>query len=315
MGNPLKTASEYHVPALRDKVVELLMTRTDGIYVDATVGGGGYLAAMAPLLSEGGQLIGVDRDAEAIAYCEKRFEGRASRMRFFQRDLAHVDEVLEAAGIPLIHGFLLDLGVSSWQIDAPERGFSYMQNGPLDMRMDQSQGMTAEQIINGYDEAALADLFYYYGEERYARRLARRVVAARLESPLTSTRALAEVIRRATPGRQAVKTLARVWQALRVEVNGELDQLRQGLEKIYPKLAPGARVAVLSYESLSDRLVKRFFRGETPDWRHEDSRFPVLSSYKFEVITRRVVRADEEEVRLNPRARSAKLRVAARLEK
>jgi len=313
MQDPLKTASEYHVPVLRDKVVELLMTRPDGIVVDATVGGGGYFAAMAPVVGSKGMLIGIDRDSEAIAHCEKRFADASADLRFFQRDLAHVDEVLDEAGIPVIDGFLLDLGVSSWQIDAPERGFSYMQDGPLDMRMDQQQGMTAETVINGYDEAALADLFYYYGEERYARRLARRVVAARMEAPLKSTRALAEVIRRATPGRQAVKTLARVWQALRVEVNGELDQLRQGLEKIYPRLAPGGRVVVLSYESLSDRLVKRFFRGETPDWRHEDSRFPVLSPYRFDIITRRVFRPDEEEIKRNPRARSAKLRAAARV--
>ena len=270
----LNPASNYHVPVMRDEVVQWLDTDPAGTYVDATVGGGGYFEAMLPRLTPKAKLVGIDRDAEALAHCRDRFAQEPERVRLIQGDLGQVAEVLNGAGVDAIDGFLLDLGLSSRQIDAPERGFAYLQDGPLDMRMDQSQGLTAEAVINQYEESALADLFHYYGEERYARRLARRVVAARQADAIQTTGQLAEVIRKAAPGPHALKTLARVWQALRVEVNDELGQLKSGLMGIYPLLKPGARVVVLSYESLSDRMVKRFFRGDIPDWREDNSRFP-----------------------------------------
>lgn len=309
----LNPASEYHVPVMRDEVVHWLVTDPAGLYVDATVGGGGYFEALLPRLFAQARLVGLDRDTEALTHCRERFAHEPERVRLLQGDLGHVAEGLHSAGIRAIDGFLLDLGLSSWQIDAPRRGFAYLQDGPLDMRMDRSQGLTAEAVINQYEESALADLFHFYGEERHARRLARRVVSARQIAPIRTTLQLADVVRKAAPGPQSLKTLARVWQALRVEVNDELDQLKSGLMGIYPFLKPGARVVILSYESLSDRMVKRFFRGDIPDWREDDSRFPPAKTYHFEVLTRRVQRPGEAEVATNPRARSAKLRVAERL--
>ncbi|MCK5148216.1 16S rRNA (cytosine(1402)-N(4))-methyltransferase RsmH [bacterium] len=311
----LNKASHYHIPVLRDRVIELLLTDSEGMYVDGTVGGGGYIEAILPHLKGNARILGVDRDPEAITFCEERFKDNKQFFQCIQGDLGNIDLALDKAGIDKIHGFLLDLGISSHQIDVAERGFAYMQDGPLDMRMDTNAPLTAEVVINNYDEAGIADCFYYYGEERYARRLARRVIAARREAPIQSTRQLADIIRKSVPDRYEIKTLARIWQALRVEVNDELGQLKAGLEKIYPRLVTGARVVVLSYESLSDRLVKRFFRGERPDWRRDESRFPPEKTFFFNVLTRRVERPGEEELQMNPRSRSAKLRAAEKIEK
>ncbi len=282
--------------------------------MDATLGGGGYAAAILPILNKKGRYIGVDRDEDAVQHSRSRFPVSETRFIARQGQLAQLNEVLKEEKISRIDGLLLDLGVSSYQIDTAERGFGYLEEGPLDMRMDRSSGKDASFVINEYSEKELADTLYKYGEERRSRQIARAIIASREANPINTTLELAAVIRRMTPRPHQIKTLARVWQALRFEVNGELDQLRKGLERSYPLLKSGGRMVVLSYESLMDRMVKRFFRGQEPLF----SRFEepgTVPEYSFTILTKKVVRSSVQEIAGNPRARSARLRAAEKKEK
>ena len=302
----------FHVPVLVDAVLAFLLTNPSGIYVDGTVGGGGHGESILNRLDKKGKLIGIDRDERAISFCRERFSSYGDRIRLVQGEFGDVDVLLGDLGISEVDGLLLDLGVSSHQIDTVERGFSYLTDGPLDMRMDMSVLKRGRDVINGYSEADLFSVLVDYGEERFARRIARRIVESRRKKSIETTRDLADVVRRVVPQRTHVKTLSRVFQAVRMEVNDELGQLRTGLEGVYPLLKSGGRIVVISYESLMDRMVKRFFRGEAATFsKHEavqsDSRFC------FRVLTRRIVRPSVEEVAENPRARSARLRAAEKV--
>jgi len=304
----------FHTPVLVNEAMGLLITNPSGTYVDATAGGGGHSEAILRRLDNKGRLIGIDRDREAIAFCREKLQSDESRARFVHGDFKTMDRVLSELSIKRIDGFFLDLGVSSHQLERPERGFSYLTDGPLDMRMDNASTLTARDVINGYKEADLTDIFIRYGEERHARQIARKIVERRKKGAIETTEELVEVVARTVPYRYRIKTLSRVWQALRFEVNSELDQLRVGLEKAYAFLKIKGRIVVISYESLMDRMVKRFFRGQQPDFfrREEPISRP---GYSFHVLTRRIIRPTEEEIKRNPRSRSARLRAAEKVDK
>lgn len=302
----------YHVPVLYKAVVEGLVTNPAGCYVDATIGGGGHAAALLEALSPEGRLIGIDRDPEALeaAACrlvQARAEGR---LRLVQGNFADLEALLDSVGVELIDGLLLDLGVSSHQLDKAARGFSFQAEGPLDMRMDPSKGPTAQQLLMRWSPQELAEVLRRYGEEPRAAKLARAICEAR---PVTTTAALAEIIRREVPPKEATKTLARVFQALRIAVNDELQALEQVLEAATRRVRPGGRLAVISYHSLEDRRVKRFLRYGNLEGR------PVRDVYgqlvaPWRPLTRRPIRPSNDEVAANPRARSARLRLAERMD-
>jgi 16S rRNA (cytosine1402-N4)-methyltransferase len=303
----------FHTPVLVDEAMGLLITNPSGIYVDATAGGGGHSEAILRRLDDKGRLIGIDRDREAIAICRDKLQSDDSRARFVHGDFKTVDRVLFDLSINRIDGFFFDLGVSSHQLDRPERGFSYLTEGPLDMRMDNASTLTARDVINGYKEADLSNIFIRYGEEHHARQIARKIIEKRKKGAIETTTQLVEVVARTIPYRHRIKTLSRVWQALRFEVNSELDQLRVGLEKVYSFLKIKGRIVVISYESLMDRMVKRFFRGQRPDFSRAEE--PVSRpGYKLHMLTRRVIRPTDEEIRQNPRSRSARLRAAEKVD-
>jgi 16S rRNA (cytosine1402-N4)-methyltransferase len=299
----------FHIPVLVDSVLTFLITKLSGVYVDCTIGGGGHGEAVLKRLSDDGKLVGMDRDEEAIAFCAHRFSPYGDRVQLIRGEVGDVDLLLADAGFDRVDGFLLDLGVSSYQIDTAERGFSYLMDAPLDMRMDRSSARCAMDVINDYSEEELARVFWEYGEERLARPIARRIVEARKRSKIETTGMLADVVQRAAPHRFRTKTLSRIFQAIRYEVNEEIEQLRTGLEKMVSFLRTGGRIVVISWESLTDRMVKRFFRGEEATFSSREE--PMASgSVRFDVLTRRVVRPSEEEISRNPRARSARLRAA-----
>jgi len=305
-------SNSYHVPVLCQEAVEFLVSDPDGIYVDGTVGGGGHAEEICRRLSEGGTLVCFDVDADAIARATQRLQGAVPRVRFIHANVRLIGTELRALGIDRIRGVLLDLGVSSSQIDEGPRGFSFRSDDPLDMRMDRRQSLTAREIVNGYPEAALTDLILKYGEEHHARRIARRIVRTR---PVETTGDLASIIGSAVGGRFLAKSLARVFQALRIVVNDELAGLQETLAGAVDLLEPGGRVTVISYHSLEDRIVKDFFRKEAAASIRSGHKYvpDVRREPRLGILTKKPVRPGAAEQARNPRARSAKLRVAERL--
>lgn len=312
---------DYHEPVLAGQSVSLLVT-LPGIYIDGTLGGGGHSQLLLRQLETlGGEslLVGIDQDTHALEAASEKLGKSGGNYRLVRGNFGMVKELVtpiaRGAALPVM-GFLLDLGVSSFQIDTPERGFSYLRNGPLDMRMDPDGPLTAADVVNSYDESELAKLFFRYGEEPLGGRIARALVKARSASPLTTTGELAEVIRQACPRKDlAIKTLSRIYQALRIEVNDELGVLEQALQDGFELLSPGGRLAVISYHSLEDRIVKRFFSARcTADWgpKGVGLREP-LKPAEAELVTRKPVEASAEEISRNPRSRSARLRVIQKL--
>ncbi len=307
---PLRYATGYHAPVLWKDVVDGLITDPEGLYVDATLGGGGHAAALLDALAPAGRVLGIDRDPEALAAARERLrdDAEVGRFRALHGNFGDLRELLEAEGVVPVDGLLLDLGVSSRQIDAPGRGFSFQAEGPLDMRMNPRAGLTAYQVVNAWSEDELKQAFYRYGEERRAPQIARAVVEAR---PLETTGELAEAVRGAVPARDEVKTLARIFQALRIVVNDELAVLERALEQAEAVVRPGGRVAVISYHSLEDRRVKRYLRyGNFEGEPVRDLYGNLLAPWRE--VTRKPIRAGEREVEANPRARSARLRIAER---
>lgn len=311
-GDPLRYATAYHAPALAQTVTEKLVTDPRGLYVDATLGGGGHAAALLDALAPEGRVLGIDRDVEALEAARERLaeDVETGRFRAVRGNFGRLEQLLQEHDAQPVDGILLDLGISSHQIDVPERGFSFQQEGPLDMRMDPRRGLTAEEIVNRWDADALKEVLYQYGEERRAPQIVRAILEAR---PLQTTTELAEAVRSAIPEREEVKTLARVFQGLRIAVNDELKMLERALEAGPAVLRAGGRMAVISYHSLEDRRVKRFFRyGNFEGKPVRDLYGNLLTPWKE--LTRKPIRASEPEVEANPRARSARLRVAERRE-
>ena len=304
-----------HTPVLLDEVLAGLAVRPDGRYCDGTFGRGGHTAAILGALGPAGRVVAIDRDPEAIRAGRQRFAGEP-RLTLVQGSFGPLEERVRAAGMDgELDGVLLDLGVSSPQLDEAVRGFSFMQDGPLDMRMDNESGQSAAQWLAKAGEREIADVIRGLGEERFARRIARAVVAARAEAPITRTAELAALVAEAVPTREPGKHPAtRTFQAIRIHVNGELDALESALPQAVRLLAPGGRLCVISFHSLEDRIVKRFIRREEQG----DPVYAGLPNVPAHARPRlkRVggaIMAGEPEVRANPRARSAVLRVAERL--
>jgi len=299
----------FHIPVLCQEAVDALVTDPDGTYVDGTIGGGGHAETICARLSGPGLLIGLDADEDALAEARVRLAPAGKRVLLAHANFGNLRSVLDESGIGFFHGLLLDLGVSSYQLDAPVRGFSFREDEPLDMRLDRRAPFTARDLVNERSEQELADILWQYGEERQSRRIARRIVTAR---PIDTTGALRDVVA-SVVGRQFLnKSLARVFQALRIEVNAELENLKRVLPEAVRRLHPGGRIVVIAYHSLEDRIVKEFFRSaSTPP----ESQYPALLPQPtvmvpLRVLTRKPVVPAETETALNPRARSAKMRVA-----
>ena len=304
-----------HRPVMLDEVLDALAVRPGGIYLDGTFGRGGHAAAILAAAGPRGRLYAMDKDPQAVAAARERFAGDA-RLQIVQDSFSGLGRWAEAEGIAgRIDGILLDLGVSSPQLDDAGRGFSFLRDGPLDMRMDPEQGVSAADWLAVADEEEIADVIKRYGEERFARRIARAIVAARAEAPIRTTRVLAEVVAAAVPTRERNKHPAtRTFQALRIHVNRELEDLEQGLAAAVDVLAPGGRLAVISFHSLEDRLVKRFLRREAKGPELPPG-LPVRGGQaagRLRLLGK-ARRPGEAEVAANPRARSAVLRVAERL--
>jgi 16S rRNA (cytosine1402-N4)-methyltransferase len=309
-GDPLRYATDYHAPVLSHDVQARLVTDPAGRYVDATLGGGGHARALLDALDPEGFVLGIDRDPEALSVARDRLADaqEAGRFRAVHGTFGRLRDVLESEGVTPIDGLLLDLGVSSHQIDAPERGFSFRDEGPLDMRMNPQRGLTAAQVVNEWGERDLRDVLREYGEESRAGALAHAIAEAR---PLETTRDLAEVVEAAVPPPDTVKTLTRVFQALRIVVNAELEELERALEQGTERVRPGGRIAVISYHSLEDRRVKRYLRYGNFEGEPRRDLYGTLVAPWTET-PRGPIEAQEEEVEANPRARSARLRVAER---
>lgn len=287
--------SPVHRPVLLNEVLSWLSPRDGAVLVDGTVGAGGHAAALAARVGFTGRLIGLDRDPEMLALAGRATVGLP--VTLVQAPYSDLAGVLEDLGIDAADGILLDLGLSSDQLSWTHRGFSFVGEGPLDMRFDPGARLTAADIVNTWNAEDLANLFYEYGEERHSRRVARRIVETRRIERITTTRQLAEIVRKSIPGKWGpIDPATRVFQALRIGVNDELDHLDTILEQLPDLLRPGGRAAVISFHSLEDRRVKRAFRDDP----------------RLEVLTRKPLTASAEEMAANPRARSAKLRVAER---
>lgn len=308
----------HHIPILRETVVSLLNPRRGGVFVDGTLGGGGHAEAVLERLPEGGRLYGIDRDGAAIAAASARLARFGEAFTAIRGNFFDMKRLLAAQGVTEVDGILLDLGVSSHQLDTPQRGFSYHEDAPLDMRMDPSAPLSAYDVVNGYPAEELARIIREYGEERYASRVANAIVREREKAPLNSTVRLAEIVKLALPAparREAQHPARRTFQALRIEVNSELEGLSAALNDAHDLLRSGGVLAVITFHSLEDRIAKQAFK----TFEHPctcDPHAPVCTCGKTptaKVLTKKPIVADEAELQQNPRARSAKLRAIQKL--
>lgn len=305
-----------HLPVLLDEVVRCLVTAPGGIWVDGTLGGGGHAEAILEAAGPTARLVGFDKDPAAIARVTERLKRYGDRVILRHSDFSRMDEVLGELGIGGVDGMLLDLGVSSFQLDEAGRGFSFRSDAPLDMRMDTSSPLTADDLVNDLDEAGLDRIIRDFGEERFHRKVAKAIVDARSALPIRTTGQLAGIVRGVVrKGADGIDPATRTFQALRIAVNGELESLEKGLEAGFKALRPGGRLAVISFHSLEDRIVKRFMRERARGCRCPKSLPKCVCGGKPEIkeIIRKPLFASDEEVRRNPRARSARLRVAEKL--
>ena len=305
-----------HVSVLLHETVDGLNVRPDGTYVDATLGGGGHAFEVCSRLGDKGRFIGIDQDADAIRAASERLAGFGEKVTIIRSNYRDMKPRLREIGVDKVDGIVLDLGVSSYQLDTAERGFSYRADAPLDMRMDQRQKMTARDIVNGYSEAELYRVIRDYGEDRFAKNIA-NIVAERVKGPIETTGQLNEIIRHAIP-MKIQKTSGhpskRTFQAIRIELNHELDVLRDSLDDMIDMLSPGGRICIITFHSLEDRIVKSAFRkNENPCTC--PSHFPVCVCGKIskgKVVTRKPILPSEEEMESNSRSKSAKLRIFER---
>lgn len=302
-----------HLPVMVTEVTEYLVTRTDGVYVDCTVGGGGHARPIL-LNAPAGRLIGIDLDEAALSEARKTLESFGGRYELLHGNFSNLDAMVSKLGIQKVDGVLFDLGFSSLQLEDPERGISFADEGPIDMRLDRTSGETAGTLIAHSSERELASILFEYGEERRSRPIARSIVAARDAGKLKTTSDLAGAVLATKPTKRT-KTLARVFQALRIAVNGELSNLREGLRAAVDVLRPGGRLVVISYHSLEDRIAKHYFlKCEKPCTCPRELPECVCGAVPtLRVLTRRVVRPGPAETARNSRARSAKLRAAEKL--
>lgn len=308
-----------HVPIMVRECMDALDPERGGIYVDCTAGGGGHSFEIAKRLPDGSRLICLDRDDAALAACKERLREFSHKVTIVKSNFENVSSVLDSLGIDEIDGIMWDLGVSSYQLDEPSRGFSYMNDAPLDMRMDSSAGKSAADVVNGYAETDLRRIISDYGEEKFASSIAKNIVASRSERPIETTLELAEIISRSIPAKarhkEAQHPAKRTFQAIRIEVNGELDVIEPSLRGAVSRLRSGGRAAVITFHSGEDRIVKQIFKSlENPCECPRD--FPVCVCGKkpqIKLLSKKPIAPSENEISVNPRARSAKLRAAEKL--
>lgn len=302
----------YHIPVLRDECIEALDIKSDGIIVDGTLGGAGHSSEIVKRLASG-RLIGIDQDSNAIEASKERLE-EFGNVTFVNTNFKHIKQILSDLKIKEINGALLDLGVSSHQLDTPERGFSYQEDAPLDMRMDTRKSFSAHNVVNEYSEEKLSEIIFNYGEDRWAKRIAQFIVSEREKAMIKTTAELVRVIKKAVPQgarKDGPHPAKRTFQAIRIEVNGELAILKQAIEDFAEMLAPGGRLAVITFHSLEDRIVKNVFSSLSSGCTCPKE-FPICVCGKEpvgKVITKKPIVASKTELCENPRARSAKLRV------
>ena len=304
-----------HYSVLLNETIENLNIKPDGIYVDGTLGGGGHASEVAKRLSEKGRLIGIDQDADAIRAAGERLKPFGDKVTIIRSNYANMKEELHRIGVEKVDGIVLDLGVSSFQLDTPERGFTYRdENAPLDMRMDDRQSLTAKDIVNGYSEMELYRIIRDYGEDKFAKNIAKHIVQERAKKPIETTGELTEIIRASIPMKVQVTgghPAKRTFQAIRIELNKELEVLQNNLDDMIDLLNPGGRICIITFHSLEDRIVKtNFKRNENPCTCPSD--FPVCvcgKKSKGKVVTRKPILPTDQEMEENPRSKSAKLRV------
>ena len=308
-----------HTSVLLQETIENLKIKPEGIYVDGTLGGGGHASEIAERLKGAGRLIGIDQDADAMEAAGKRLEPYSGHVTLIRDNYCHMKEVLRQIGVESVDGIVLDLGVSSFQLDNVERGFSYKYDTPLDMRMDTRQRLSAKEIINDYSEAELYRIIRDYGEEQFAKNIAKHIAAARKDKPVETTGQLREIIKAAIPAKKRAvggHPAKRTFQAIRIECNRELEVLKDSLDDLIGLLKPGGRICIITFHSLEDRIVKSAFRkNENPCTCSPD--FPVRVCGQVSqgrVITKKPILPSEGEMEANKRAKSAKLRVFSKTE-
>ena len=306
-------ATEFnHLSVLPEETIACLAPRTGEVYLDGTVGGGGHARLILEASAPDGRLIGLDRDPDALQHATRILAPYGTRVSLHHACFADLATILDSLDIAAVDGILFDLGVSSWQLDSADRGFSFRQDGPLDMRMDPTRGESAADIVNQRDEAELVRIFREYGEERFAGRIARRIVQLRQETPFTRTTELAEMVRDLVPGGKIparIHPATRIFQALRIEVNGELEQAKDGISSAFQRLKIGGRLAIISFHSLEDRIVKQTFQ-QLSTGCNCPPKLPLCVCGRTpvaELLTRRGIKGSAEDSD-NPRARSAVLR-------
>jgi len=306
-----------HVSVLLKETIDSLCINKDGIYADGTLGGGGHSFEIASKLSQKGVLIGIDRDKEALKAASERLK-QFSNVKYVHSNFSDIKNILDDFGISHINGAVIDLGVSSYQLDNGDRGFSYMQDSPLDMRMDQSARLSAYNVVNEYSEADLIRIFFEYGEEKFSKKIAGLIVKQRQQKPIETTLELVEIIKKAIPEKLRQKgshPAKRVFQAIRIEVNSELEPLKKSVTDFFECLAPGGRLAIITFHSLEDRIVKQTFKSFTVGCTCPKD-FPVCvcgNKPTGKLVTTKPILPGEEELLYNSRSKSAKLRVCEKL--
>ena len=307
-----------HVSVLLKETIEQLNIRPDGIYVDGTLGGGGHAFEVCKQLSDRGRFIGIDQDADAIVAAGERLKEFGDRVTIVRSNYCNMRQELQKLGIDRVDGILLDLGVSSYQLDTAARGFTYREDAPLDMRMDQRRKQTARDIVNGYSEAELYRVIRDYGEDKFAKNIAKHIVSAREKKPIETTGELSEIIKGAIPARVRMNgghPAKKTFQAIRIELNGELEVLKESLDDMIDLLNPGGRICVITFHSLEDRIVKTIFKtNENPCTC--PSNFPVCvcgNKPRGRLAVKKPIVPDEEELKENKRSKSSKLRVFERI--
>lgn len=307
----------HHVSVLLNETLDGLAIKPDGTYVDCTLGGGGHSHAIGERLSTEGMIIGLDQDVAALEAASRRLSDLSCQVKVIQTNFSNLKNALQEVGIHKVDGFVFDLGVSSHQLDTADRGFSYMQDGPLDMRMNQSGALTAETIVNTYSSEDLYRIIWDYGEERWAKRIVQFILAAREEAPITTTFQLVDIVKRAIPAKarqEGPHPAKRTFQALRIEVNQELQILHDAFVDAVSMLQPGGRIAVITFHSLEDRITKQTFK-ELAQGCTCPPNLPVCVCHHVPLVKakNKAIEPSQKEVEENPRSRSAKLRVAVKV--
>jgi len=310
-----KIGNDYHIPVLYYETLDNLVINPDGIYIDCTLGGGSHSKGILERLSDKGLLISIDQDTNAIEYSKKRLEKFGSKWKVFKGNFENIDTIAYMAGVDKVDGILMDIGVSSKQLDDPKRGFSYRYDVKLDMRMNTEQKISAYDVVNTYSEEQLSKIIFEYGEERHARKIAKLIVEERKSSPIEKTSDLIALIKRAYPERASKHPAKKTFQAIRIEVNRELEVLENAMSKAVELLKVGGRLAIITFHSLEDRIVKNKFKDLATACKcPKDIPICVCGGVKkFEIITKKPIIPIDDELKNNNRAHSSKLRILERI--